>query len=91
MKKFNLSALLLGAGLLMAMGVTTLSADAKDKTCTSCVGEKKASKAAEKCGAGKCGADKKAPKAAEKCGAGKCGDDKKAPKAAEKCGAGKCS
>lgn len=89
MKKFNLGALLLSAGLLMAMGTTTLSAK--------CGGE------ASKCGsekAAKCGTDKKAAKCGaemkgEKCGTekkgSKCAVDKKAPKAAEKCGAGKCS
>lgn len=90
MKKLTLSALLLGAGLMMAVGTTTLSAK--------CGGEAKkcgASKSATKCGgdkATKCGSDKKA---ASKCGgdkaASKCGSDKKAPKASQKCGTGKCA
>jgi len=89
MKKLNLAALLLGAGLFMAMGSTSLSAaDAKcgagkcgssmKKPASKCGGDK-----AAKCGAtkaAKCGGDKKVAK---------CGGDKKAAKKG-KCGAGKC-
>jgi hypothetical protein len=84
MKKLNLAALLLGAGLFMAMGSISLSA--ADMKC-----------GAGKCGssmkkpASKCGGDK-----AAKCGAtkaAKCGGDKKATKCgadkAAKCGANK--
>ncbi len=90
MKKLNLAALLLGAGLFMTMGTTSLSAEgmkcgagkcgsSMDKPVSKCGGDK----------AAKCGADKKA----SKCGgdkAAKCGGEKKAPKKAMKCGAGKC-
>ena len=92
MKIFNLSALLLGAGLMMALGTTTLSAKCGGEAAaaTKCGGEK-----AAKCGnakkAAKCGTDKKAAKCGTDKAAAKCGGDKKAPKAAEKCGTGKCS
>ncbi|MFT5660108.1 MAG: hypothetical protein ACI9TV_000748 [Sulfurimonas sp.] len=97
MKKFNLGALLLGAGLLMAMGTTTLSAKCGGEA-TKCGSEKAAkcgaTKKAAKCGtdkaAAKCGTDKKAAKCGTDKAAAKCGGDKKAPKSAEKCGAGKC-
>ena len=88
MKMFNLSALLLGAGLMMALGTTTLSAKCGGEA-TKCGGEK-----AAKCGnakkAAKCGSDKKAAKCGTDKAATKCGGDKKAPKSAKKCGAGKC-
>lgn len=76
MKTLKLSALLLGAGLMMAVGSTTLSAKCGSEA-SKCGAKKVAkcggSKAAEKCGAGKCGGEKEAPKAAKKCGVGKCG------------------
>ena len=90
MKKLNLAALLLGAGLFMAMGTTTLSAS--DSKCGAGKCGSSMKKPAGKCGgdkAAKCGAEKKA----SKCGgdkAAKCGGDKKAPKKAMKCGQGKC-
>ena len=90
MKKLNLAALLLGAGLFMAMGTTTLSAS--DMKCGAGKCGSSMKKPASKCGgdkAAKCGASKKAAK----CGgdkATKCGGDKKAPKKSMKCGAGKC-
>lgn len=90
MKKLSISALLLGAGLMMTMGTTTLSAKC-DGQPTKCGGEKAAKCGSDKKAATKCGSD---TKAATKCGtdkaAAKCGSDKKAPKAAEKCGKGKC-
>ena len=88
MKKFNIGALLLGAGLLMAMGTTTLSAKCGGEA-TKCGGEK-----ASKCGAdkkvAKCGSDKKAAKCGTDKATAKCGADKKPPTSAAKCGAGKC-
>jgi len=91
MKKLNLIALLLGAGLFVVMGATSLSAAEMKCGAGKCGSSMK--KPANKCGgdkAAKCGMDKKA---ANKCGgdkATKCGSDKKAPKKAGKCGAGKC-
>lgn len=79
MKKLNLMTLLLGAGLFMAMGTTTLSAKCGDSVkapAAKCGAEKKAAAkcGAEKKAAAKCGAEKKeAPKKAAKCGVGKCG------------------
>ncbi len=86
MKKLNLAALLLGAGLFVAMGTTALSAS--DMKCGAGKCGSSMKKTASKCGASKkaatkCGDDKKA--------ASKCGDDKKAPKKSSKCGAGKCN
>jgi len=88
MKKLGLSALLLGAGLMMAVGSTTLSAKCGGEA-TKC-GASKAAKCGADKKAAKCGADKKAAKCGADKKAAKCGGDKKAPKAAEKCGAGKC-
>jgi len=89
MKKLNLAALLLGAGLFMAMGTTSLGAVEMKCGAGKCGSSMK--KPASKCGgdkAAKCGASK-----ASKCGgdkkAAKCGGDKKAAKKG-KCGAGKC-
>lgn len=91
MKKLNLAALLLGAGLFVAMGTTSLSAEAMK------CGAGKCGKSVEK-PAGKCGDAKKASKCGDaknpaKCGkdmkSSKCGDEKKATKKG-KCGAGKC-
>ncbi|MBU1657635.1 hypothetical protein KKG72_01105 [bacterium] len=87
MKKLNLTALLLGAALFMAVGTTTLSAEAMkcgDGKCGASM-----SKPATKCGADKkdkakcnlpeCNEEKKAND-------GKCGGDKKAPAKPAKCG-----
>lgn len=90
MKKLNITALLLGAGLFAVMGATSLSAEGMKCGNGKCGGksmEKPAGKKASKCGdaknpAGKCGKDMKSSK---------CGDEKKPPKKSGKCGAGKCS
>ena len=69
MKKLNLTALLLGAGLFAVMGATSLSAEGMKCGAGKC--GKSMEKPAGKCGgdkAAKCGAEKKA----SKCGAGKC-------------------
>lgn len=83
MKKLNLTALLLSAGLFAVMGATSLSAEGMK-----C--------GAGKCGASmnkpaKCGNDKKASKCGNEKNASKCGDAKPTPKKAGKCGVGKCS
>ena len=92
MKKLNLAALLLGAGLFAVMGATSLSA--QDMKCGAGKCGKSMEKKAAKCGAekkaAKCGAEKKAAKCGTDKKAAKCGDDKKAAKKAGKCGAGKC-
>ena len=91
MKKLSLSALLLSAGLFMAMGATTLSAEGTKCGAGKCGSSMK--KPAAKCGgdkAAKCGAEKKASKCGGDKAAAKCGGEKKAPKKAMKCGAGKC-
>ena len=92
MKKLNLTALLIGAGLFAVMGATSLSAEgtkcgagkcgkSMEKPATKCCGDK----------AAKCGANKKAAKCGDAKEAKKCGGEKAAPKKAGKCGAGKCS
>ena len=88
MKKLNLTALLLGAGLFAVMGATSLSAEGMKCGAGKC--GKSMEKPAGKCGgdkAAKCGAEKKAAKCGGDKKAAKCGDEKKA----SKCGAGKCS
>jgi len=92
MKKLNITALLLGAGLFAVMGATSLSAEGMKCGAGKC--GKSMEKPAGKCGGkkvSKCG-DAKSP---EKCGqdmkSSKCGDEKKAPKKSSKCGGGKCS
>ena len=92
MKKLNLTALLIGAGLFAVMGATSLSAEGMKCGAGKC--GKSMEKPAGKCGgdkAAKCGAEKKAAKCGGEKKAAKCGDEKKAPKKAGKCGAGKCS
>ncbi len=92
MKKLHLTALLLGAGLFVLMGATSLSAEGMKCGAGKC--GKSMEKPAGKCGgdrAAKCGAEKKAAKCGGDKKASKCGDEKKASKKAGKCGAGKCS
>ncbi len=89
MKKFNLAALLLGAGLMMALGTTTLSAKCGDDA-KKCGSDMKTSKCGTDKKAAKCGSDMKTAKCGSDMKAAKCGGDKKAPEAAKKCGAGKC-
>ncbi len=91
MNKLNLAALLVGAGLFMAMGTTTLSAADANNGASKCGLSMK--KPAGKCGgdkAAKCGAEKKASKCGADKAVAKCGGEKKTPKKSAKCGAGKC-
>ncbi len=92
MKKSSLTALLIGAGLFIAMGATSLSAEGMKCGAGKC--GKAMEKPAGKCGgdkAGKCGDAKKAAKCGKDMKSSKCGGEKKAPNNAPKCGAGKCS
>lgn len=90
MKKNKIVSLLLGTGLMLSIGTSTLSASAKCGA-GKCGGDMKEKKVS------KCGGDMPAKKIS-KCGgdmpskkASKCGRDKKeAPKASMKCGVGKC-
>ncbi|MEA3370368.1 MAG: hypothetical protein U9Q40_03440 [Campylobacterota bacterium] len=91
MKKLSLTALLVGAGLFVTMGATSLSAEGMKCGAGKC--GKAMEKPAGKCGgdkAAKCGANKKAAKCGDAKKASKCGGEKKAPNKAPKCGAGKC-
>ena len=91
MKKLNLTALLIGAGLCAVMGATSLSAEGMKCGAGKC--GKSMEKPAGKCGgdkAAKCGAEKKAVKCGNEKEAAKCGNEKEAPKKSMKCGAGKC-
>ena len=91
MKKLNLTALLIGAGLFAVMGATSLSAEGMKCGAGKC--GKSMEKPAGKCGgdkAAKCGAEKKAVKCGNEKEAAKCGNEKEAPKKSMKCGAGKC-
>ena len=92
MKKLNHMALLLGAGLFLSMGTTTLSAS--DMKCGAGKCGSSMKKPASKCGgdkATKCGASKNTAKCGGDKKATKCGGDKKVPKKSAKCGTGKCS
>ena len=94
MKKLNLSALLFGATLFMAMGSTTLSAESMKCGAGKCGSSMKAP--ASKCGGdkapAKCGAEKKSTKCGGDKAPAKCGANKDIPKAkpSMKCGTGKC-
>ena len=91
MKKLNLTALLIAAGLFAVMGATSLSAEGMKCGAGKC--GKSMEKPAGKCGgdkAAKCGAEKKAVKCGNEKEAAKCGNEKEAPKKSMKCGAGKC-
>ncbi|MCF6309208.1 MAG: hypothetical protein L3J19_01850 [Sulfurimonas sp.] len=94
MKAIKFSTLLLSVALLLGVGITTVSADAKtvksEKLTLNMDGKVYDSQKNCKCEKCECGM-KKGPKAAMKCGDGKCGDAKKtSPKKMMKCGAGKC-
>ena len=71
MSLVKLSALLLGATLVLGMGATTLSADMKCGAGKCGSSMKTQQKKDKKCGDAKCGSKKEAKKTM-KCGAGKC-------------------